>query len=309
MDPTGSFAYVEGETRSTDFFTTPWAFSPSYNGGRSDLFVVKFVPFNTLPGSNIPGSNVSGVTATFSTVSSAGDTTVLTSSTGPAPPALFSLGNPPIYYDIRTTATYTGAVLVSITYDPSQFTDPITGLPIDPATLRLLHYDSLTMAWRDVTTLNDTTNFVIFGEVTSLSFFVIGSGEAPAPTVLSATVEVKPEKWNMEWGTKRGDGNVTVWIGNLAGHTAREIAPASIRLNGTVPVAEKGKDDALLVTVKEHRKRFDGPVLEAKVNTFDAFRSIGSVRPGQRITVNVMGTLRDGTPFIETDTVLIVGHE
>ena len=44
------------------------------------------------------------VTITFSNVTAAGDTTVATSNSGPALPSGFSLGNPPVYYDIATTA-------------------------------------------------------------------------------------------------------------------------------------------------------------------------------------------------------------
>lgn len=40
-----------------------------------------------------------------------------TGSTGPDPPAAFTLGTPPTYYDITTNATFTAPVKVCITYD------------------------------------------------------------------------------------------------------------------------------------------------------------------------------------------------
>ena len=43
VDGAGS-AYVTGETRSSDFPTTPGAFDTSYNGGYADAFVAKLNP-------------------------------------------------------------------------------------------------------------------------------------------------------------------------------------------------------------------------------------------------------------------------
>ena len=69
----------------------------------------------TPSGSNIavspPGT---GTTITFTSVTSPGNTSATTSSHGAPPPANFQLGNPPTYYDIQTTATYTPPVKVCI---------------------------------------------------------------------------------------------------------------------------------------------------------------------------------------------------
>src|SRR5207249_4792278 len=92
-----------------------------------------------------------------------GETSAATSTTGPTPPAGFSLGTPPTYYDITTTATFVPPVSPCITYDPAQFGDP--------GSLRLFHFEN--DAWVDVTTSHDTTNHVICGQVSSFSLFVI----------------------------------------------------------------------------------------------------------------------------------------
>ena len=125
--------------------------------------IVHSIIYNTPEGSSISVSPSSRTTITFANVSSAGSTTVATSSGGPSLPAGFSLGNPPTYYDIGTTAIYLSPVTVCITYDPGQYNNPNS--------LHLLHYES--DAWIDTTTSNDIINNVICGEVNNLSPFVI----------------------------------------------------------------------------------------------------------------------------------------
>ncbi|MHB8698360.1 MAG: hypothetical protein ACYC9J_10110 [Sulfuricaulis sp.] len=119
--------------------------------------------FPTPVGSNVNVALGNGVTVTYSAVTAAGDTSVTTSPTGPTLPAGFQTGNPAIYYDITTTANYTPPIQVCITYDPAGYTDPTLA--------RLFHYEG--GAWTDVTTSNDTVNYILCGQTTSLSPFVI----------------------------------------------------------------------------------------------------------------------------------------
>jgi hypothetical protein len=100
---------------------------------------------------------------------------VTMSSSGPTPPSGFQMGNPPTYYDIGTTASYTPPVTVCITYDPAPYPDPNL--------LRLLHYESDT--WLDVTTSNDVAGHTIWGQVNSLSPFLIAQ-KMDKPPVLTA---------------------------------------------------------------------------------------------------------------------------
>ena len=147
-------------------------FTNATNGTGNTTRPVTLTVFNTSSGNNImvspPGS---GTTITFSAVYSSGNTSVTTSSSGPALPAGFQLGTPPTYYDIRTTATYASPVTVCITYNPEQYSDP--------SSLRLFHYENGT--WMDVTTSNDLTNYRICGQVSSLSLFVIAQKINRAP--------------------------------------------------------------------------------------------------------------------------------
>jgi beta propeller repeat protein/parallel beta-helix repeat protein len=125
--------------------------------------------FNTPSGSGVsvsPVDVVSGqspVTISFSSVLAGGTTTVSTSGTGSEPPAGFMTGEPPLYYEISTTASYLPPVTLAIHYDESMFSDE--------SALRLFHYEN--GAWADVTTSQDTVNNIIYGSVNSLSPFAV----------------------------------------------------------------------------------------------------------------------------------------
>jgi len=160
VDSDGS-AYVTGYTFSSDF-PTKNPLQPNLQG-VPDAFVAKIFPFNTPSGSAVTVLLSNATTVSFTSVSSAGETTVTTSSSGPTPPVGFNLGSPPIYYDISTTATATPPITICITYDPAQFTNP--------SNVHLFHYEN--NAWIDVTASNDTATHLICGQVNGLSPFVI----------------------------------------------------------------------------------------------------------------------------------------
>jgi len=113
-------------------------------------------------GSNVsvrPGDSSTGaspVTLTFSTVTGAGTTTLDITSTGPPVPSGYTLGDG-VYYELSTTATYTGSITVCIGY---------TGL----ASPTLWHYTGGT--WVQVTPVTDNGT-KICGSVTSLSPFAL----------------------------------------------------------------------------------------------------------------------------------------
>ena len=157
--------YIRGETNSPDF--------PTFNalqttlGGidRNDAFMAIIdLQNNTPSGSNVVYSE-GGVTLTFSTVTGSGDTVVITSSTGTAPPTGFKLGNPPTYYNISTTAVFSGTVEICVNYDQ-------TSIVGSENQLKLMHFvDS--EGWVDATTSLDTANNVICGTVTDFSEFAM----------------------------------------------------------------------------------------------------------------------------------------
>lgn len=110
-----------------------------------------------------PVTGESPATLTFSNVTQAGETTLTQSTSGPPPPSGFELGGASIYFDISTTAVFSGPVDLCVAYSDADVTDE--------ANLKLFHYEG--GAWADVTTSLDTVNNVLCGQVTSFSPFAV----------------------------------------------------------------------------------------------------------------------------------------
>jgi hypothetical protein len=81
-------------------------------------------------------------------------------------PAGFQIGDPPTYYDISTTASYSGVITVCISY-----------VGVTPAPTALLHYQN--GAWVDITTSIDPVNQKICGVPASLSPFALVTKSPP----------------------------------------------------------------------------------------------------------------------------------
>jgi probable HAF family extracellular repeat protein len=112
-------------------------------------------------------SGQSPVSLIFSNVSTAGTTTLTISPNGPPPPTGFALGNPAVYYELATSASFTGPVQICITYSGAA-----------PA---LFHYEN--NAWVDVTSA--VLAGQVCGVVSSLSPFAVfyPSSENGPPSV------------------------------------------------------------------------------------------------------------------------------
>jgi len=119
-------------------------------------------PRSTPAGTNVGVEFVKeDVNMTFSNVTEGGQTSVKVSTTGPSPLAGFNLsGN---YYDITTTAKYTGNITICMNYNESDVGNE--------SNLKLLHYEN--DSWVDVTTSLDTGANIICGTVTGLSGFIV----------------------------------------------------------------------------------------------------------------------------------------
>jgi subtilisin family serine protease len=87
------------------------------------------------------------------------------SESGPAPPAGFSFGEPPSYFEIETTASFSGTVEVNLDYRFVNFTGP-------PQDLHLFQYED--GQWPDITIAVEPNNNWILGVVDSLSLFAVG---------------------------------------------------------------------------------------------------------------------------------------
>jgi hypothetical protein len=128
---------------------------------------------NPPPGENVQVTPIPGVGVTFSTVTAGGNTAATTSTSGPAPPTgyrIVGVAGQPIYYDITTTAAYSGPITVCISYDETQVAGPEANLGL------IQKVDG----WVDITTSVDTVNNRIYGTTTTLSIFIV-AGPTPAP--------------------------------------------------------------------------------------------------------------------------------
>jgi DNA-binding beta-propeller fold protein YncE len=124
------------------------------------------------PGTPTPGGSdvtvqmTQDVSVIFSSVTGSGETSVAVSGAHPiALPSGFNPGLPPLFYEVNTTAAFSGTLQVCITYVEGQFSTA-------EGSLRILHQEGA--VWVDRTFSLDTANNVICARVTSLSAFVVG---------------------------------------------------------------------------------------------------------------------------------------
>jgi hypothetical protein len=116
-----------------------------------------------------------GISLTFADVTGdGGSTSAVLGSAGPPMSIGFQLAASPTFYDITTTADYSGSITLCVPYDPTAYagSDPV-----------LLHWNGTN--WDDVTSSFDPVSAMICGTVTSLSPFVVGrvaASAAPTPT-------------------------------------------------------------------------------------------------------------------------------
>jgi streptogramin lyase len=98
-----------------DVFATGTNVNPTYL-----VFTEGELPFNTPVGTDVNVDLGSGVQVTFDTVTSVGDTTLTATPTNPGPPLLF--GGRSDFYDIATTAGFTGQIEACLPYDDTGLT-------------------------------------------------------------------------------------------------------------------------------------------------------------------------------------------
>ena len=102
---------------------------------------------------------------TFDQVTAAGTTTVTSATTPPPLPGGFQTGDPPQYFQIETTASFSGQIEICIPYEDDAFSDE--------STARLLHYADPPGAWEDITSSLDTGANILCGLTDSLSPFAL----------------------------------------------------------------------------------------------------------------------------------------
>lgn len=106
-------------------------------------------------------------TATFDEVTAPGVTTNTTPPTPPTSPAGY---RPVRYYDITTTASWSGLITLQFSFDPATIFDPLN--------VRLFHWDSTNSVWENITEFFDPILGFISGRTTSLSPILIAEYDA-----------------------------------------------------------------------------------------------------------------------------------
>jgi uncharacterized repeat protein (TIGR01451 family) len=145
---------------------------PSALLGINESITVTDAPGVQLSGNTPLGTNVSltpldattgtsPVRLTFDTVTQPGHTVLAIGVVGPPPPPGFAGGNPPAYYDLSTTAAFTGPVQVCVSYVGTTFGRAPS----------LWHYDNT--AWVNITIEHDAARQEVCGDTLSLSPFAL----------------------------------------------------------------------------------------------------------------------------------------
>jgi len=188
----GSYAWEVPNTPSTQcLIRVTVTLPPDISDVSSSVFTISSAGSNnTQTGTNVNVSLSSGVTVTFDNVTAAGNTTLNTKVSGPTPPGGFSIvpSASPVYYDISTTATFTGKVKICINYDDTGMTSS------QESALKLQVYESPSGPWNDITTSVETNTNIICGEVTHFSdFAVMTSGTGSDSDTLTISID---QGWN-----------------------------------------------------------------------------------------------------------------
>jgi hypothetical protein len=264
---------------------------------------IRVVTYNRASALQVPvGSGVAvedpftGVSTTFSEVSHSGDLQVNVTDEEPAPTTGFAFLDK--YYDISTEASYSGNVTITINYDEADI--PAGQLEQD---LRLYHWTG--SAWEDVTTSVDTVNNKITGQVTSLSWFVVGVDDQPPvvtitlpDTGLGSGVYLLNQVVSATWlATDAASGVVPPDTGTIPIDTSSVGTKTLTVLAGTA-VDKAGNPSAQTTAHYSVRYAFGGILQPINVNASSVFK-LGS-------TVPVKFQLRDANGKFVTNAVATI---
>ena len=143
----------------------------------------------------------------FENVTSSGVTTLQELNEGPNPPTGFKLATqPPLYYNITTTAEYGGNILISIKYNDENLTEH------EEKNLKLMQWNI--DSWTDITTEVDIENNFIHGRTTHLSLFAIMT-----TTVLKHEIQVIDVSLSNPSPSVNESITISVKLANLGNYT------------------------------------------------------------------------------------------
>ena len=182
--PGDAFEYfVDGMNPGTYAYTLT-LFDVYDNSASDEVLVV--VLGNTPIGYNVGVTDIaSGVYVEYEEILAPGTTIVLSTSTGPTPPEGFRLLG--TYFEITTTATFTGHITIGFPYDE-------TIVHGHEYNLKIWQWREIG-GWEDVTLWVDVDNNVIYAEVSSFSSFGVMEDNAPPSTSISISGEFDESGW------------------------------------------------------------------------------------------------------------------
>ena len=159
----------------------------------NDGLEVEVALHNTLIGVNVlvrlrdELTGLDRVQVLFPLVTRSGLTAFTTRMDGPAPPPGFVAGDPPIVYDVTTTAGFEGMVTVCLDLTAQRFTGP---------TPRIFHFEGT--SWVDRTVSIDEAAQLVCGSVHTLSpFALFQATDRTAPvTTIAASPGPNAAGWN-----------------------------------------------------------------------------------------------------------------
>jgi hypothetical protein len=229
-----------------------------------------------------PATNTLPVQLTFSTVTAPGATSVTSSSEPPAPVLSgFSLGEPPVYYDVTTTAAFQGPIEVCFSYAGIAF--PQGQLPC------ILHGEN--GAFVPLPSWSDPARQLVCAQTPSLSPFVLAS--LPVKTV---GIDVKPGGWPNSINLEAA-GSTPVAVLGARGFDVRAVDALSLSFAGT-PALRLSNGKPMVETKDVNR---DGRV------DLVAYFSTRALKLGPNdATATLEGRTRDAKLIRGTDAVRVV---
>jgi hypothetical protein len=187
---------------------------------------LRFTVPDTPTGSGVevqPVDNNTGespVTITFGAIDVGGTTTLTTSEEGATPPVGFMLGDPPMYYEIETTATYSGQIEVCINYSGVIYEG-------NEEDLVLQHYENGN--WEPAAEQYFPGDDIICGIVGSLSAFAVVE-----PFGGEVEIDIKPGTYP-NWINLESKGVVPVAVLSTAQYDATCVDPSTVTFAGASP--------------------------------------------------------------------------
>lgn len=154
---------------------------------------IEVIPDNTPPGTDVlvaltdPATGRILVIARFTRVTRSGISSFTSRIDGPPPPPGYRAGEPPIVYDVTTTALFDGPAVVCLDASMQRFANPPP---------RIFHFEGT--SWVDRTLSIDATTQTVCASVAALSPFALFTAADATPPVTTIAASPGPNQagWN-----------------------------------------------------------------------------------------------------------------